>query len=396
MHRLALAYFLLVSSVFLPAVPAQQDQDKDDFDAAAALHRLRLIGLGDYIMKKSGQPPICHADVDLCLRAIQDESPELVAAACRGFDRLSSRKFFAQVEAARRKKIVDLVIDRLQNDEGKVASAAASVLSRFDSVFNYPQLRFSKNAADRAKKEPPLIQPPQLRLIVTKCLAMALLPDPDVQFRAGKLLRAFADNVKKQMHSEIARTLLVAIRKHRAVEGEGKREQDRLDRGIDGLKSALAAVPAPDAEIAKEQASLFLADSKRLGANHWSVYSKANSLHGLAGCVPALRGDERKEVVDYLVAAAEDRSLTFMITSGIRSPFFHHGIQAAGATVPHLTSSELERVAAAVKELKTFVVAAVEKRTGGGMAFQAKDLPSMFGDVEKSIAARRRELQKEP
>ena len=103
-----LACTLLVSA----AVPAQE------WDAARAVARIKLICLGDYMIEKGGHPAVNTGDVDICHRALQHEDDEVALAGCRGMGTLARREFFQQTERKRLDEIVDLLIRRLRDELG--------------------------------------------------------------------------------------------------------------------------------------------------------------------------------------------------------------------------------------------------------------------------------------
>jgi hypothetical protein len=370
---LGLAGCLLIpATVLAQAAPAPWNADK-------ALARIRLICLGDYLIKKGGHPAVGPADIELCHRALRDDGDDgLVIAGCRGIGVLSRRAFFGQTERRRLDEIVDLLIRKLRDGNSQVAHSAGRALISFDT-----QPAPGKDTRKR------LLSAPQCRRIVSQCLASVISKDPATQWRAGSLLRAVVDDVGAQVHVEIARTLLVAIARLAKRElPDAKKEK----RALDSLKSALAVVPAPDAAIGREMATLFLVDARRLAANHWSIYSAADCLRALANCVPVLEGEPRTAVVEFLHDAARDDKLLFMTTSGMRSPFHHHGVMALMQAVPVMTASELASAAKTVRALRERFEARMQK-AGRGIAFNQKDLDSVFGGTDAVFATRRKALE---
>ena len=391
-----------------PGAPAPQGDspaaklEDPVFDAAAAMRRLTLVNMGPYQIEKSGQPRAGMADVHLCLRAMQQRSTTLVVAGCNGIRALAGRAFFAVGNGGIHRRVVNVLIQKLSSSHGRTANAATSALTRMASVYGHNPLQFTDRIEIRLSLTKPLIQPDQSRRIATKALAMTMQGHPDVQYRAGSLLRAMANNVNSQMPGEMCRTLLAAIYKHGlAAAAADSKETDgaairRRLRGIAGLKAALATVPTPDGAIAVEKVALFLQDARGLKANHRNAYSEAHALHGIAECVTMLDGKRRRQVIECLVKRAADRELRYMVTSGERSPFLHHGVQALNLAVPHLTRAELDSAHEAVTHLRSFVEADIARGGGRGLAHKKKDLASMFGEIEVSIRAREKVFAQTP
>lgn len=346
-----------------------------DFDVAKAAARLRLIGMGDYILKQGGHPPMAAADVDLCLQALGERSDEaLLTKACRALRQLAGKEFFAAVPPATRGKLVTALIGLVPHADDGVGSAAVAVIERIDAV---------RGGDD---KRSPWLTGPQVRRLVSAGLGVATRKERSLQFRAANLLRCLADDAGPQMHSEMNRTLLLAIEKHAPKIQPTPSEPTP---GSHALKRALAMVPSTDASIAASKAQLFLADLGTVKGSHWSVYGVDDCLQGLARCVPALAGELRGQVLGALGKAAGNPEYAFMLTSGVRSPLQHYGISALAEAVPHLSAAELQAAQTAVEAYRQKVKKAVAASDDARSTPNKADLRSLFRAFDTAVKARR-------
>tara|TARA_R110002072_G_scaffold253748_5_gene412517 strand:- start:2023 stop:2487 length:465 start_codon:yes stop_codon:yes gene_type:complete len=152
------------------------------------------------------------------------------------------------------------------------------------------------------------------------------------------------------------------------------------------LRLALTTLEIEDRHLAEDLAVIFISDIE--SDEHWNfLYDPGAALGGLGSVFASLQGELRSAALRTMRDSIGDRELYFMPTSGMESPYQHHGHEALAYIARFLTIAEVESIARP---------ALAARRRAEQAGEEESDILGLYERLEKSLATRRATLKRIP